>query len=135
MQLFLDACIIIYWIESREPYYSRLLAQLDKMQSHYPESELVVSRLSVLECCVQPLHEQNKKICDLYTDFFNQVDVEIIELDAKVIHAAACLRAAYTLKTPDAIQAACALSLTGPLKFVTNDQKFAVIENLDCVLI
>jgi predicted nucleic acid-binding protein len=51
-----------------------------------------------------------------------------------VADLAAKLRADYRLKTPDAIQAASAIS-HGATGFICNDKVFQKIEGLDCLII
>jgi len=135
MRLFLDSCVIIYWVEAKEPYYSSFITKLSNINDDYPNARIVVSRLSLLECFVLPLREKNKSTYKLYQDFFSNPDIEIIELDAKVVEVATQLRADYHLKTPDAIQAASAFSLHGKMRFITNDKRFKAVPNLNIISI
>ena len=57
MTLFLDACVIIYWIEAVDPFYSKLINTLQSIHSQYPQAVFAVSCLSWLECRVKPLRE------------------------------------------------------------------------------
>ena len=54
----------------------------------------------------------------------------IVELTAAVVDTATTLRASYVLKTPDALQAASALSLGDDVVFVTADLGFARLSGL-----
>ena len=58
-----------------------------------------------------------------------------MELSAAVVEQATVLRVRYGLKTPDALQAACAMALPAPTLFVTGDQGFAKVAGLDVRLI
>ena len=59
-----------------------------------------------------------------------------MELDAEIMQQAALLRATITaLKTPDALQAVSALSLSDELIFVTNDKGFKQIPQLPILLL
>ena len=54
MRIFLDACIIIYWVECAQPFHAKLLAQLASIAEQHPKHLLTISRLSLLECLVKP---------------------------------------------------------------------------------
>jgi len=131
MNLFMDACTIIYLVEAAEPFHSQVL---EVLHQHYT-GKIFVSALSLLECCVKPLRENNSEVLSLYTQFFQASDVHIVELTTDVIHTALWLRAQYTLATPDALQAACALALPEKPGFVTADKHLKRISQLDILLI
>lgn len=133
MRIFLDACIIIYWVESSEPFYSKVLTQLRSIAEQYPEHVLTLSRLSFLECLVKPMREKDKKIIEIYRGFFESTELEIIEIDFEVIDIATQLRADYGLRTPDAIQAASCLSLGEQHIFLSNDKRFTSVTKLNVV--
>lgn len=136
MKIFLDACIIIYWVEAAEPFYSQLLSKLQRIADKYPKHTLSVSRLSLLECLVKPLHLQNMEILKVYKHFFEAQELEIIEIDAEVIDIATQLRVNYNIRTPDAIQIASCLSMKSEHLFVTNDKKLSCHEsklNIMCI--
>jgi len=68
MKLFLDACTIIYLIESQE-----MLGQKTRLfieQSLQNNNHLVISRLSFLECRVLPLKTKDYKLLECYSKFF-----------------------------------------------------------------
>ena len=110
MKLFMDACSIIYSIESHQQQgqNTRLLI----MQALQNQAQLVVSRLSFLECRVLPQKEKNDSLLKSYNQFFQLPSLQIIELSADVVYIATDLRANYpnSLRTPDALQIACALT-------------------------
>ena len=135
MMLFLDACVVIYWIEAVEPFYSKLISTLRGIHTQYPEAVFAVSRLSWLECRVKPLHENDHFLLDLYEQFFAADNLNIIELDAQVIDTATHLRVQYNLRTPDALQAASALTVSGQIQFITGDVKFKSIQELQVLCV
>jgi predicted nucleic acid-binding protein len=106
------------------------MAQLTAQQS---SADLAVSRLSVLECRVKPLREGNAALLKRYDEFF--AVVQIVELSPVVVDAATHLRARYGLKTPDALQAACAFAASERALFVTADAEFSKVVGLDVRLI
>jgi predicted nucleic acid-binding protein len=135
MTLFLDACVIIYWIEAVEPFYSELQNTLRSIHNQYPQAVFAVSRLSKLECRVKPLREGDIFLLELYEPFFAADNLIIIELDAQVIDTATRLRTQYNLRTPDALQAACALAVSDEIRFITGDVKFKQIQELSVLCV
>jgi predicted nucleic acid-binding protein len=136
MIVFLDACALIYWQEVTEPFYSQLIATLTKIHQQNPTAKIAVSRLSQLECLVKPYKDNDLELISNYQAFFNADDLIIVELNAEIMQHAAILRATIkSLKPPDALQAACALSLPDEIIFVTNDDGFEKISQLPIQLL
>lgn len=135
MKLFLDACIVIYWVEAADPFYSRVAETIHQMKARHPRMSFAVSRLSLLECLVKPMREKDQETIGRYGEFFQAPDLAIIELTPAVIDLATRLRAAPGLRTPDAIQAACALSLKGTVAFLTGDAVFRKVPGLDVITV
>jgi len=128
--LFLDACVIIYWIEAPDPFHARLMARLRALRQQAPDAGFAVSRLSWLECRVKPMRDNDQTLIDEYRAFFEAGQLAVVELTALVIERATALRAQHGLKTPDALQAACALELGGDALFLTNDERFRQVPEL-----
>lgn len=131
MTLFLDACTLIYWIENREPWRSRVVARIYGFYQRASAPALIgVSRLAMLECLVQPLREGNREVESTYRHFFASDDLRIVELTPAVVEQATNLWAEHRLKTPDALHAASALSLSDEIVFLTNDRRFDQVPGL-----
>ena len=135
MNLFLDACAIIYLIESKEPFYSQVQKTLHHLADEYSDMSIAISRLSVLECLVHPLRHQENSIIEQYRTFFAKQDLQIIELAPDVVEKALWLRVRYNLRTPDALQAASALELPGDNLFFTGDKSFNRVPELNVKII
>ena len=133
MNLFLDACALIYRFEGGPDFRGAAMELITRLTAGQPAVELAVSRLSVLECRVKPLREGNGALLRRYADFFAAVN--IVELRPAVVDLATDLRVGHGLKTPDALQAACAMSLPGETLFVTADLAFSKVPDLDVRLI
>lgn len=134
MKLFLDACSIIYLIESQQDQGRRTHLLIN--QAIQANTQLAVSRLSFLECRVLPLKANNPALLDCYDRFFRLPDLEVVELDAAVIDIATELRANHpgSLRTPDAIQLACAIT-SGADQFLTGDKKLAAIQEVKVIVV
>ena len=74
--------------------------------------------------------EKNKAALAAYERFFAARDLVIVDLTAAVVETAAQLRAALNLWTPDALQAASALQIEGPVRFFSNDRRLARVPGL-----
>ena len=135
MRLFFDACIVIYQVEGADPFYSRVAAAVAAIRKGHPGLAYAVSRLSLLECLERPLREDDAVTIARYEEFFAADDLEIVELTPRVIDLATRLRAAHGIRTPDAIQAACALSQRGRTIFMSGDASFRKVEGLEVVLV
>ncbi len=133
MNLFLDACALIYRFEGAAEFRDATAALIVQLTTGAPTVRLAVSRLSLLECRVKPLREGDAPTLQRYDDFF--AEVEIIEIDASVIDLATRLRARHGLKTPDAIQAASAQVWQRNTLFISSDQAFSKVPKLDVHLI
>ena len=128
--IFLDACIVIYWVESNDPWHSKLQGKLRTLQQQFGAIRLAVSDLSHIECLVKPLCEQDTSAVLLYEKFFAHPELLIQPLSSEVVQRALKLRVEYKLKTPDALQAASALTLDNQCVFLTADKGFSVVTNL-----
>lgn len=133
MRLLLDACALIYRFEGAAPFREATTTLVSQLTQNQPTVELAVSRLSVLECRVKPLREGNSALLTRYDELF--ASVRILELSAAVVTLATQLRARHGLKTPDALQAACALEWDKQTLFVTGDAVFAKVPTLDVRLV
>ncbi len=132
MNLFFDACIVIYLIEANEPFCRQLQEKIRHITKNNPDASIAVSRLSILECLVHPLRNQDYHIIEQYRSFFARQELVIIDLLPEVIEKALWLRVNYNLRTPDALQAACALELPHNTSvFLTGDKTFTRVSELN----
>jgi predicted nucleic acid-binding protein len=132
MNWFLDACAIIYLIEAGSEQgetVRKIVMQLLK-----DNGTLSVSRLSLLECRVMPLKKDDSDLVARYEQFFQLPSLKIIELTEAVVDRATHLRVRYSLRTPDALQAACALMVNAD-KFLTGDKQFLSVQELQVELV
>jgi len=128
--LFLDANVVIYLVEGAREFRGRVTARLEHYRQQNELTRIAVSRLSWLECRVRPLREKNQRALLAYESFFTEPDLIIVELTAPVVEAAAQIRAALNLSTPDALQAACALQISGPVQVLSNDRRLVRVPGM-----
>ncbi|MGB4116562.1 MAG: PIN domain-containing protein [Polaromonas sp.] len=128
MIAFLDSNALIYYFEGAQSFRQAVVDVLQSIKASDAQAQVAVSRLGVMECRVKPLRDGNQTLLAQYDNFFNQV--QIVELSAAIVTHATDIRATMHLKTPDALQAACALSLGDSCVFVTGDEGFARVQGL-----
>lgn len=128
----LDSSAFIYYIEENPLY----LPVLDSLFDEIGEGRLraVTSSLTLLETLVVPLRAGNEVLARQYEQFLTQSRVLLIPINPPLLRAAAHVRAATRLKTPDAIQVTSALSAGCPA-FLTNDQRVTSVPGLQILQI
>ncbi len=131
--LFFDACAIIYLLEAVDNRGNRVRSLVRNYLDN-TNKPLMISSLSLLECRVLPQRQGNTFLLARYERFFTSDNVYIIEINHEVLNLATDLRARYTIRTPDALQAACALSHDVD-DFVTGDKRFCSIQELSVTLV
>lgn len=130
MILFFDASALIYRFEGMPAFQSAAVTLVAELLQAHPEARPAVSRLSLLECRVKPLREKDRALLARYKRFFADPELQIVELDGRVIDLATRLRAKDGLKTPDALHAAYALAIPRPVSFITGDAGFERVKGL-----
>ena len=122
-RLYLDANSIIYLVEAVNPFHATVAARLLPYRTDL-ESRIVTSRLSRLECRIQPLRNTDTRLLADYAAFFSMERLIISEVTANVIEQASDLRVRYNFKTPDAIHLATAIEEKADF-FLTGDRTLA----------
>ena len=133
--IFLDANIIIYQVEAVPAFHEKVRSAISGILAEHPGSRFSASRLSLLECLIKPVRERNAAIIERYRSFFTASDLAIVEIGPHVIDRAIMLRADAGLRTPDAIQAASALTLPEPSIFITGARAFSTVTDLNSHII
>lgn len=124
----IDTAVFIYLIEED----SRFLAMIDPLfaDAERGKRDLVTSALTLLEVLVVPYRSGNGKLASRYEAILlGSRGIRISDITKDQLRAAAQLRAATGVKTPDALQLAAALS-AGCSTFVTNDRRLPDIPGL-----
>jgi predicted nucleic acid-binding protein len=120
--IYLDRCILIYWLEGAPEYRSPVV---EAMRSAGGET-FCISHLVRLECLVGPLREGDAERKARFEAQFREL--RRLALTKGAFDLAAELRARHRLRTPDALRAACAL-IHGCHEIWTNDRRLGAIED------
>jgi len=124
----LDTVVFIYFIEE-DP---RFLGLVEPIFSGIDQGrwQAVTSGLTLLEVLVVPYRSGNAALADRYEALLTRSrGLRLVELDHRLLRAAAQLRAAVRVRTPDAIQLAAALTAGCPV-YVTNDRALPAMPGL-----
>ena len=135
MIAFLDASALIYLLDGAAAWAHAVQQELRQLAELNPALEIAMSRLSVLECRVGPLRNNDQASLARFDAFFAQPDLVWVELTSPVVELATQLRASHGLRTPDALQAACCLQLGSDTAMLTGDADFEKISSLQLRLI
>lgn len=98
------------------------------------EIEIVSSELILMETLVLPLRNSNSILINAYEQLLISSEMRLIPISQSILRQAANLRATSNLKTPDAIHAATALSVSCN-QFLTNDKGFRNVPGLPVVIL
>jgi uncharacterized protein len=124
----LDTAIFIYFIEE-EPRFLPLIKPLFE-EADRGRRQLVTSALTLLEVLVVPYRVGNRALANRYETLLTKSrGVQLVNLALDQLHAAAEIRAATGIKTPDALQLTAALTRDCKA-FVTNDRRLPAIAGL-----
>lgn len=123
MRIYLDSCILIYYIERHQDFFQHIDAQL-----HDDQTTWMVSDLCRLECMAHPMRSGNDALLNRYRAFFAASDLTTLSCTREVFDRATELRAQHGLKTPDALHLAAAISGSCEV-FWTNDHRLDTAAN------
>jgi len=125
-KIYIDSCIAIYLVEEH-PVYA---PAVESVLSANPDFEFFVSDLTVLECLVLPLRNENELLVGKFQGWF--ANTRVLGMRRAVFEEAARLRAEHSsLKTPDALHLATCIN-NGCDEFWTNDNR---LNNLASTLV
>ena len=116
--IYLDACLLIYAIESHPVWFNPVREAL----ASQPESQFAISPLVKMECLVKPIRLGDTTLQWRYEAGLAQF-VQVAMTEAVFLQAAQ-LRPRFNLKTPDALHLACAQH-HGCAALWTNDDRLA----------
>jgi predicted nucleic acid-binding protein len=129
----LDSTPLIYFIEESPAYLETVRPFFEALD--HAECNAVTSIVTLLEVLVHPLRHNDQKLAEHYRDILlNSEGLITILLSQEIAEKAAELRAAFNLRTPDAIQMATALH-EGASFFLTNDTRLPSIPGLTILIL
>jgi predicted nucleic acid-binding protein len=127
---FFDASALIYLVESKEPFSGRVRRGFSSLVARNARLGSAVSRLTLLECRVGPVKNNDAALLASFDAFFARRDLFWVELTKDVVELATLIRVKHGLRTPDALQAAACLQLGPDHIFLTGDAAFRRVSGL-----
>ena len=131
MIVFFDASALIYLIESKEPFGTKVRKELASIAKRHPNVATALSRLTWLECRVGPMKSNDAATLQAFDQFFARADLRWVELTRDVVELATVIRVKHGLRTPDALQAACCLQIGSSHLFLSGDAAFDRVAGLN----
>ena len=123
-----DTAIFVYFIEEN-PRFLPEITPLFK-EADQGKRELITSALTLLEVLVVPYRAGNRLLAERYEALLTRSrGIRLVELSHDQLQAAAQLRAATSVKTPDALQLVAAIG-GGCTTFLTNDRRLPRVPGL-----
>jgi predicted nucleic acid-binding protein len=123
-----DTVVFIYFMEEEPRFLPHILPLFTDADEGI--RELVTSALTLLEVLVVPYRAGNRQLAERYEALLTRGQgIRMIDLTRDQLRAAAQLRAATGVKTPDALHLVSALG-AGCKTFVTNDRRLPTIPGL-----
>jgi predicted nucleic acid-binding protein len=133
VRLGLDTSIFIYHIQADSPFSGAADQVLDRLK--LSSATGVTSVLTLTELLVKPYQLGRSDLAVRYEVLVRAIpNLAIVDTDAGIARQAAALRAAYQLRTADAVQVASALE-HGATAFVTNDIRLRRITRLSVIVL
>jgi predicted nucleic acid-binding protein len=129
----LDTSIFIFQVEENSKY----VGLTDRIFNwiKMPKASGVTSTITMLEVLVQPYRDADEERVDgFYALLSSYPHLEWIETSLEIADRAAQLRADFKLRTPDAIQAATALT-SAATGFISNDPVFRRVPEFESLIL
>jgi predicted nucleic acid-binding protein len=129
----LDTPVFVYQIERVAPFDA--VAHQVLLQLRQGAATGVTSVLTFAELLVRPLRLGRRGLAARYEALVRATpNLTVVDINGGIARRAAALRAAYNLRTPDALQLAAAIE-GGATAFVTNDRRLRRVEELDLIVL
>ncbi|MHB9106823.1 MAG: type II toxin-antitoxin system VapC family toxin [Armatimonadota bacterium] len=129
----IDTAPIIYFVEAH-PIYDTLVTDLFRLV----DEGIITGFTSVISLCevlTRPCRSQNQSLIERYRSLLLESHHFVcLDIDSQTAELAGQLRARYTLKTPDALQIAMAISADCQA-FLTNDKNLQRVTEVQVLVI
>lgn len=124
----IDTAIVIYFIEEHPKFLPMILPLF--READQGKRNLITSAVTLLEVLVVPYRAGNRVLADRYEALLTRSrGIRLVDLTRDQLRAAAQLRAATGVRTPDALQLVAAIG-SGCATFLTNDRRVPAIPGL-----
>ncbi|KKU90510.1 MAG: Q3M7V5 PilT like protein [Microgenomates group bacterium GW2011_GWA1_48_10] len=127
-----DTNVIAYYIEKNKVFGSAAKRLFKTLKARKQTG--FVTFLSISELLVKPISDNNQPLVDYYNSIEINLPVKTLFVDQSSIELIARLKNKYSLKTPDAINLAIAISNNCDT-FFTNDEALKKVSEIKILLL
>ena len=132
-KVFIDTAPLIHYLEEHPIYHNAVKNFLEECLEQ--DRKIASSAITVEEYCVFPYRTGNYSLIERLYDFFEDAEIEIVDIDRTIAQKAASIRAEFKdFKAMDALQLAAACE-SGCDLFLTNDKQLQQFEEIRCEII
>lgn len=129
----IDTMVFIYHLEDH-PKFSSITEKLFEAVEK-GKYTAVTSYITLIEILVKPKRDGNLKAVSDYRDLLLTFpNLRFLSADLIISDLASTLRAKHSIKTPDAIQIATAIT-EGATIFITNDEQLKKVNDIEIILL
>jgi predicted nucleic acid-binding protein len=129
----LDTAPLIYYLEADPAYLPLVTPFFEALAAR--ELRVVTLTITLVEVLTKPMRQGAIGLARKYRELLLATQgLQMQPVSAAIAEEAARLRAAYTLRTPDAIQSASA-RLAGAHTFLTNDTRLRSVPDMQVILL
>lgn len=132
-RLCIETAPFIYFVERHPTYIDRMRAVFQMLDEGAFEG--ITSTVTLTEVLMKPIQAGDKALEKAYRELLlNTRYIEIEPISIPIADKAAALRAAYNLRTPDAMQLATGI-ISGCHGFLTNDRKLLRVTEISVLVL
>lgn len=117
-RIFFDSNLFIYLFEDEKGRGQAVARLLNRM--HERRDQLVTSTMTLAEILVRPYGQADHGLAQRYEALLQSPEIELVSFDPVAARRYARIRQDKSIKSPDAIQLACAAAAQTDL-FISND--------------
>ncbi len=132
-RLCIDTAPFIYFVERHPAYVDQMRAIFRLLDNG--AFDAITSTVTFTEVLMKPIQANDKLLQTSYRELLlNTRYIEVVPASISIAEKAATLRAAYNLRTPDALQLATAID-SGCQGFLTNDRKLLRVTEIPVLVL
>lgn len=132
-RVYFDSAPLVYYVEENPVYVRQMDAIIELIER--VGIEAFSSVILLPEVLMQPTRLGKTQLVAAYRDIlFNSQQFQLVAVSVEIAERATALRAAYNLRTPDAIHMATALE-TGCGAFLTNDNGLKRVREIQVLIL
>ena len=129
----LDTSVLVYFIEDHPRFADAAESTLDQVRKG--RLSAVFSQLGMVEVLTGPKKRGRDDLVGQYRHFISTFpNLTLVGLDDEIVEVASDLRAAYGIRTPDAIHLATAITHEAAA-FITNDRRLHKVKEINVELL